>query len=293
MHTLADTSQPHPTLDIAIPVYNEQDDIADAVRRLDAHLRTHVPYPARITVADNASTDETVQRAVQLTRSIAGLRVVHLEEKGRGRALNAVWRESDADIVAYCDVDLSTDLNALIPLIAPLISGHSISRSVPLSNGSRVERGMKREFISRSYNLILRTAMRAKFDAQCGFKAMRTDIARQLLPYVEDTGWFFDTEPLWWPNGSGCGSPRSRSTGSMTPTAASTSSPPRWPTSKAVPAWVKRCRRQSARRRTAGEHRPVPASRPRVDGVPFGLSANWPGSVWWVWRRRSCTRCCT
>ncbi len=198
VHTLADTSQPHPTLDIVIPVYNEQDDIVDAVRRLDAHLRTHVPYPARITVADNASTDETVQRAVQLTRSIAGLRVVHLEEKGRGRALNAVWRESDADIVAYCDVDLSTDLNALIPLIAPLISGHSnIAIGSRLSNGSRVERGMKREFISRSYNLILRTAMRAKFsDAQCGFKAMRTDIARQLLPYVEDTGWFFDTELL-------------------------------------------------------------------------------------------------
>ncbi|NED68692.1 glycosyltransferase family 2 protein, partial [Streptomyces sp. SID10244] len=103
-----------------------------------------------------------------------------------------------AEIVAYCDVDLSTDLNALMPLIAPLVSGHSdIAIGTRLSRSSRVVRGPKREFISRSYNLILRTTMRAKFsDAQCGFKAMRTDIARQVLPYVEDTGWFFDTELL-------------------------------------------------------------------------------------------------
>ncbi|WAC53903.1 bifunctional glycosyltransferase family 2/GtrA family protein [Gordonia sp. SL306] len=195
---VADSSTPAPVLDIVVPVYNEQADIAGSVRRLRDHLRTHVPYPSRITVADNASTDATLAIAAQLAGEIDGLRVVHLDEKGRGRALNAVWRASDAEIVAYCDVDLSTDLNALMPLIAPLISGHSdIAIGTRLSRSSRVVRGPKREFISRSYNLILRTTMRAKFsDAQCGFKAMRTDIARQVLPYVEDTGWFFDTELL-------------------------------------------------------------------------------------------------
>ncbi|MDL9936884.1 bifunctional glycosyltransferase family 2/GtrA family protein [Gordonia sp. ABSL1-1] len=196
--TLADSSVPRPVLDIVVPVYNEQADIADSVRRLHAHLRTHVPYAARITVADNASTDDTLAIATELATEIDGLRVMHLDEKGRGRALNAVWRRSDAEIVAYCDVDLSTDLNALMPLIAPLISRHSdIAIGTRLSRSSRVVRGAKREFISRSYNLILRTTMGAKFsDAQCGFKAMRTDIARELLPYVEDTGWFFDTELL-------------------------------------------------------------------------------------------------
>ncbi|AZG46080.1 bifunctional glycosyltransferase family 2/GtrA family protein [Gordonia insulae] len=195
---VADSSTPAPVLDIVVPVYNEQDDIAGSVRRLHAHLRTHVPYPSRITVADNASTDSTVAIAAELAGEIDGLRVVHLDAKGRGRALNAVWRASDAEIVAYCDVDLSTDLNALMPLIAPLISGHSdIAIGTRLARSSRVVRGPKREFISRSYNLILRTTMRAKFsDAQCGFKAMRADIARTVLPYVEDTGWFFDTELL-------------------------------------------------------------------------------------------------
>ncbi|MEE3849773.1 bifunctional glycosyltransferase family 2/GtrA family protein [Gordonia sp. LSe1-13] len=195
---VADSSPPAPVLDIVVPVYNEESDLAGSVRRLADHLRATVPYPARITVADNASTDSTLAIATQLAGEIDGVRVAHLEQKGRGRALNAVWQASDAQIVAYCDVDLSTDLNALMPLIAPLISGHSdVAIGTRLSRSSRVVRGPKRELISRSYNLILKTTMRAKFsDAQCGFKAMRTDVARRVLPYVEDTGWFFDTELL-------------------------------------------------------------------------------------------------
>lgn len=196
--TLADNSLPKPTLDIVVPVYNERDDVAATVRRLRDHLDRHVPYSSRITVADNASTDGTAGVAAQLLGEVSHLRVVHLAEKGRGRALNAVWQASDAEVVAYCDVDLSTDLNALMPLIAPLLSGHSdVAIGTRLARTARVVRGPKREFISRSYNLILRAAMGAKFsDAQCGFKAMRADVAHVVLPYVEDTGWFFDTELL-------------------------------------------------------------------------------------------------
>ncbi|MFT4126086.1 MAG: bifunctional glycosyltransferase family 2/GtrA family protein [Gordonia sp. (in: high G+C Gram-positive bacteria)] len=195
---VADSSAPAPVLDIVVPVYNEENDIAECLYRLHAHLRREVPFSSRITVADNASTDGTVAIAARLAGELGGIRVAHLEEKGRGRALKAVWSRSDAEIVAYCDVDLSTDLNALMPLIAPLISGHSdVAIGTRLARDSRVERGPKREFISRSYNLILRTAMRAKFsDAQCGFKAMRTEIGREVLPFVEDNGWFFDTELL-------------------------------------------------------------------------------------------------
>ncbi|WP_082399348.1 glycosyltransferase [Gordonia phthalatica] len=192
------TPPARPVLDVVMPVYNEEDDLEASVRRLHRHLVDTVPYPARITVADNASTDATLAIAQRLAAELPGVRAVHLDLKGRGRALNEVWRDDDAEVVAYCDVGLSTDLNALMPLIAPLISGHSdIAIGTRLSHSSRVVRGAKREFISRSYNLILRTAMRARFsDAQCGFKAMRTDVARTLLPYVEDTGWFFDTELL-------------------------------------------------------------------------------------------------
>ena len=96
------------------------------------------------------------------------------------------------------DVDLSTDLAALLPLVAPLLSGHSdLAIGSRLARGARVVRGAKREFISRCYNLILRASLAARFtDAQCGFKAIRADVAARLLPLVQDTGWFFDTELL-------------------------------------------------------------------------------------------------
>jgi putative flippase GtrA len=187
-----------PVLDIVIPVYNEEKGLADCVRRLHAHLRDFVPFPARITIADNASVDATLEVAHRLRAQFDNVEVVHLDRKGRGRALRTVWENSDAQVVAYMDVDLSTDLNALLPLVAPLVSGHSdVAIGTRLSPASRVVRGPKREFISRCYNLILRTSLRARFsDAQCGFKAMRTGVARQLLPLVEDGEWFFDTELL-------------------------------------------------------------------------------------------------
>jgi len=185
-------------LDVVIPVYNEEADLGPCVRRLHRHLSESFPYPFRITVADNASTDATPAVAAALSVELPGVEVLRMAEKGRGRALKRAWSASDAPVLAYMDVDLSTDLNALLPLVAPLLSGHSdLSIGSRLARGSRVVRGPKREFISRSYNRILRAALSARFsDAQCGFKAIRRDVAEQLLPLVEDTGWFFDTELL-------------------------------------------------------------------------------------------------
>jgi putative flippase GtrA len=151
-----------------------------------------------VTIADNASTDGTAVLARRLAHTYDDVHVVHLAEKGRGRALKKVWADSDADVLVYMDVDLSTDLNALLPLVAPLISGHSdLAIGTRLRHGSRVVRGPRREVISRSYNLLVRGALRTRFsDAQCGFKAIRRDVAREVLPLIEDDAWFFDTELL-------------------------------------------------------------------------------------------------
>ncbi|MGW5111088.1 glycosyltransferase [Nocardia sp. NPDC004123] len=187
-----------PVVDVVVPVYNEEVDLGPCVRRLHAFLTLNFPFTARITIADNASTDNTLEVARQLADQMDGVRVVHLDRKGRGRALREVWQASDAQVVAYMDVDLSTDLNALLPLVAPLVSGHSdVAIGTRLASSSRVVRGPKREIISRCYNLILRASLQAKFsDAQCGFKAMRGDVAKLVLPLVEDGEWFFDTELL-------------------------------------------------------------------------------------------------
>jgi putative flippase GtrA len=197
-HDTADSKYQAPVLDVVVPVYNEETDLEPCVRRLHAYLAANFPYPFRITVADNASTDATADVARRLSAEMPGVTSVHLAEKGRGRALKHVWTQSDAAVLAYMDVDLSTDLGALLPLVAPLISGHSdLAIGSRLARGSRVVRGAKREIISRSYNLILRGTLAARFsDAQCGFKAIRSDVAARLLPMVEDTGWFFDTEML-------------------------------------------------------------------------------------------------
>ncbi|MBW8481731.1 glycosyltransferase [Actinomadura parmotrematis] len=185
-------------VEIVIPVYNEERVLEASVLRLYAFLRADLPYDFVITVADNASTDTTWNVASRLAETLPHVRAVHLDRKGRGRALRRVWSESSADVVAYMDVDLSTDLDAFLPLVMPLLSGHSdLAIGSRLARGARVVRGPKREFISRSYNLLLRTLMRAHFtDAQCGFKAGRTEVVQALLPAVQDEEWFFDTELL-------------------------------------------------------------------------------------------------
>jgi glycosyltransferase involved in cell wall biosynthesis len=185
-------------VEIVVPVYNEERALALSIERLQQFLSREFPFSWRIVIADNASTDSTLAVAYRLSAKLDGVEVLHLDQKGRGRALRAAWLASPARVVAYMDVDLSTDLTALLPLVAPLISGHSdVAIGSRLARGARVERGPKREFISRSYNMVLRTTLRARFsDAQCGFKAVRGDVAKRLLPNVLDDGWFFDTELL-------------------------------------------------------------------------------------------------
>jgi putative flippase GtrA len=191
-------NSPRPAVEVVVPVYDEEADLDPGIRRLHRYLGERFPFSWRITIADNASKDRTPLVAARLAAELPGVRVVRLEEKGRGRALRSVWSASDAEVLAYMDVDLSTDLDALLPLVAPLLSGHSdLAIGTRLARSAHVVRGPKREIISRGYNQLLRLALGVGFtDAQCGFKAVRADRARALLPLVRDGGWFFDTELL-------------------------------------------------------------------------------------------------
>lgn len=193
-----DAPRAAPVVDVVLPVYNEQAALGPSVERLHQHLSDGFPLTWRITIADNASTDRTGQIAANLAATLPHVRVVRLEAKGRGRALRAAWSMSDAAVLAYMDIDLSTDLAALLPLVAPLVSGHSdIAIGSRLATGACTVRGPKREAISRVYNRIIRFVFRSRFrDAQCGFKALRAEVARRLVPEVADQGWFFDTELL-------------------------------------------------------------------------------------------------
>jgi glycosyltransferase involved in cell wall biosynthesis len=189
---------PAPDVEVAVPVHNEEDQLAASVTTLRAFLDQSFPLQARVVIVDNASTDGTWAVARHLAESVHGVEALHVERTGRGRALRAAWSRSTAPVVAYMDVDLATGLDALLPLVAPLFSGHSdIAIGTRLAPGAHVVRGARRELLSRGYNLLVRTALGSSCsDAQCGFKAMRREAAVELLPMIEDDEWFFDTELL-------------------------------------------------------------------------------------------------
>jgi len=181
-----------------VPVYNEARVLETSISRLRSYLDSSFPFTSVVTIVDNGSTDDTYASAQRLAGRLSGVRAVHLERKGRGGALRAAWMRSEAEVVAYMDVDLSTSLSALLPLVAPILSGHAeVAIGTRLGHGARVSRSHRRSSISHAYNLLLHLLVRSSFtDAQCGFKALRADAAHRLLPAVEDDEWFFDTELL-------------------------------------------------------------------------------------------------
>jgi glycosyltransferase involved in cell wall biosynthesis len=184
-------------VDVVIPVHNEERTLEASIRRLDAHLRG-LPVRCRIVIASNGSTDRTGAIADEVAAGMDGVAVRHLAEPGRGRAVRSAWAASDAQVLSYMDVDLSTDLACFLPLVTPLLRREAdVALGSRLAPGAAVERGCNRELLSRGYNWLLRRILRVRFsDAQCGFKAIRAECARELLPVVRDQRWFFDTELL-------------------------------------------------------------------------------------------------
>jgi len=187
------------SVDVVVPVYNEERDLPRNIPILHSFLSSPVfPYSWRIVIADNASTDATPQVAQELAQSLPGVEYMRIEQKGRGIALRTAWGRSQADIVSYMDVDLSTDLSAFPALIRAVAEeGYHVAIGTRLARGAQVKRSLRRTFLSRSYMLILKATLHVHFsDAQCGFKALQRLVAQRLLPVTKDVGWFFDTELL-------------------------------------------------------------------------------------------------
>ena len=185
------------SVDVVVPVYNEERVLARSVAVLRDFLAENLSCRWQIVIADNGSVDGTLAIAKELSQQYADVRYVQLELKGRGRALRKAWLESDADAVSYMDVDLSTKLDAFPEMIRALDEGYDIAVGSRLMKGSKVKRSLKREITSRGYNLLIKAMFCASFsDAQCGFKAVKRDVAQELVPFIKDQAWFFDTELL-------------------------------------------------------------------------------------------------
>jgi glycosyltransferase involved in cell wall biosynthesis len=186
------------SVDIVIPVYNEEHVLTDSVATLRKFLAEGFAHQYRIVVADNASTDGTLAVAQRLAEEHTDVACLHVPQKGRGRALRAAWLDSPADIVCYMDVDLSTDLAAFPPLIESIASeGYDVATGSRLARGANIRRSLRREAISRGYNVMIKGLFFTRFsDAQCGFKAASRRAVQNLVPLIENNEWFFDTELL-------------------------------------------------------------------------------------------------
>jgi glycosyltransferase involved in cell wall biosynthesis len=185
-------------VEIVVPVFDEERALRPNIELLLGYLREEYPFPFGVVIADNASTDATWELAAALEAEHREVTALRIDRKGRGLALKTAWLSSRADVVSYMDVDLSTNLTSFLPLVAPLLSGHSeVAIGTRLRHGAHITRQLKRELLSRGYNALIHAGFGASFsDAQCGFKAARRDAAQLLLPHVADDGWFFDTELL-------------------------------------------------------------------------------------------------
>lgn len=187
------------SIEIVIPIYNEELELDANIRKLHTFLIKKLgKYSWHITIADNASTDKSLVIAKKLTKYLSHVGFSHLDKKGRGRAVKKVWLESSADIVAYMDVDLSSDLNSLLPMLQALKKDYDISIGSRLMPKSKViNRPLKREILSRCYNILIKLFFNTHFsDAQCGLKAVTRKAVKNLIPHVDDNEWFFDSELL-------------------------------------------------------------------------------------------------
>jgi glycosyltransferase involved in cell wall biosynthesis len=186
------------TIDVVIPVLNEAHVLEKSVEAVRRFLKENFPCKGRVVIVENGSIDGTKEVAERLSATYPDVGFLHLREKGRGHALRYAWTQSRADIVCYTDVDLSTDLAALPRLVSAIVDeGYDIAIGSRLMKDSHTVRSMRREVISRAYNLFLKAVLFTSFtDAQCGFKAVSREVVDRIVPQIKDQSWFFDTELL-------------------------------------------------------------------------------------------------
>ena len=186
------------SIDVVLPVYNEESQLRPSVEYLFDFLTRHLHQNWQIIIANNGSTDNTIQVGRSLANQYQNVRLINLPKKGRGRALKKVWLESEAEILSYMDIDLSTDLKHIPCLLVAVTSeGYDLAIGSRLAKGAMVTRSLKREILSRGYIFLIHALFRTKFtDAQCGFKAITKQAAMAIIPRIRDNEWFFDTELL-------------------------------------------------------------------------------------------------
>ena len=182
---------------VVIPVFNDNPALTRAIPESLAALEAY-GRPFELIIAEDASTDGSFDTAAAWAQKDS--RVVHLHSdvrEGRGKALNRALAIAKGDTFCYYDVDLATSLEHLPELLDRIEQGAAVVTGSRLMKSSEITRSADREIASRSYNFLVRKLLKSKLcDHQCGFKAYRTDVLKDLVKKIQAPHWFWDTESL-------------------------------------------------------------------------------------------------
>jgi len=187
-----------------LPVYNEQDCVGKNSLLLCDFLEEKIQGDWTIRIVDNASTDNTLKMAQDASRECKKITVLHLDEKGKGRAIKNAMKDLSYDVYAFLDIDMSTDMNHIPELLRWIDEGYDVVIGSRLLPGSNTKRSFRREILSRGYNILTRLLLGLPVrDTHCGFKALTRSVVEDVVPKVEDNEFFFDTELLARANKTG------------------------------------------------------------------------------------------
>ena len=190
------------SVDIVVPVYygNIKELRKNIPKQVNFFRKNFNDYNWNVIISINGSNaSEIIELSKNLSKKYNNLKYIYFKEAGKGVGVMEAWKKSNADIITYMDIDLSTDLKYFRNLINPIEQGYDICIGSRYHKNSKMKRSFLRHFISSFYHIIfMKIILNTKYtDSQCGFKAVNKKVVKEILPLVKDKFWFFETEFLY------------------------------------------------------------------------------------------------
>ena len=188
----------NPFLSIIIPAHNEAKRLPDTLGQIFGFLEKQA-YTAEVIVVENGSRDKTFEIVREFAKKNQNLRVIQNNQRGKGLAIQRGIQEARGEYLFMCDADLSMPIAEISKFIPPQLQNVDIaiaSREAP--GAIRYDEPYYRHFTGRVFNTLIRLLVLPTLqDTQCGFKCIRSEIARDIFHYQTLTGWAFDVEMLF------------------------------------------------------------------------------------------------
>lgn len=186
-----------PFLSIIIPAHNEENRLPDTLAQVVQFLASQ-PYSAELLVVENASRDSTLKIAQEFAAQTPLIQAIHLDQPGKGRAVQAGMLAARGEYRFFADADLSMPISELNRFLPPAVDAPIVIASREASGAVRYNEPSYRHVTGRVFNNLIRALVLPGLqDTQCGFKMFRADVAETLFKRQTLMGWSFDVEVLY------------------------------------------------------------------------------------------------